>query len=259
MPKISVVIITLNEEGNIGRCIDSVKGVADEVVVVDSYSTDATEEICKQKGARFIQNRFADYVDQHRFADQQARHDIILTLDADEALSEELAASILEVKNDWQYDGYRMNRLTNYCGKWIRHSGWYPDTKLRLYDRKKGSWHGMRIHERYVLEKGNEAGFLKGDILHFSYVSVSDHVLQANKFTDITALAAYEQGKRSGICRILLSPVVKFLRDYFLNLGFMDGYYGFLVCQISANATFLKYVKLRELHKRKLLPAKDGS
>ncbi len=255
MPKISVIIITLNEEENIGRCIDSVKDVADEIVVVDSYSTDKTEEIVKKKKTKFILNKFEDYVKQHEFANKQVSYDHILTLDADEALSDELKESIINAKKYWKHDGYSMNRKTNYCGKWINHSGWYPDIKLRLYDRRKGKWTGEKIHEKFSLMEGCTKGRLKGDILHYSFNSITQHVNQANKFTDLTAQAAYENGKKSTNFKIFFNPIVKFIRDYFINLGFLDGYYGFIICQISANATFLKYVKLKQLYKlSKTLP-----
>jgi glycosyltransferase involved in cell wall biosynthesis len=254
MPLISAVIITLNEEKNIGKCLDSLKAVADEIVVVDSFSTDQTELIVKEKGAKFFKHKFENYVTQHEFADKLATHDIILTIDADEVLSTELVDSILKVKKYWQCDGYSMNRMTNYCGKWIKHSGWYPDIKLRIYDRRKGKWIGQKIHERFILYEGSTREHLKGDLLHYSYFSISQHVNQANKFTDITALAAYEQGKKSRILNILFNPVFKFFRNYILHFGFLDGYYGYVICRISAHATFLKYIKLRQL---RLEPKKE--
>lgn len=251
MPLISAVIITLNEEKNIGKCLDSLKSVADEIVVVDSYSTDETERIANEKGAKFIKNKFDNYVAQHEFADKQATHDIILTIDADEVLSDELADSIQKVKKYWRCDGYSMNRMTNYCGKWIKHSGWYPDIKLRLYDRRKGKWMGQKIHERFTLLEGSAKGHLKGDLLHYSYFSISQHINQANKFTDITALAAYEQGRKSSVFDLVFNPAFKFFRNYILHFGFLDGYYGYVICRISAHATFLKYIKLRQLHLEK--------
>lgn len=248
MINLSAVIITYNEELNIGRCIDSVADIADEIVVVDSFSTDKTEEIVTEKGAKFIKHHFEDYVKQHVYADQQAKFDHIFSIDADEVVSPELKDSIIQVKENWERDGYTMNRLTNYCGKWIRHSGWYPDTKLRLYDRRKGKWEGIKIHECFVLSKGYAEGHLKGDLLHYSYHSVSQHIAQVNKFTDLTAHASFEKGKNTGTFKILVSPPVRFIRDYFLHLGILDGYHGFVICVISSHATFLKYVKLRQLH-----------
>ncbi|MEK6565704.1 MAG: glycosyltransferase family 2 protein, partial [Bacteroidota bacterium] len=134
MTRLSVVIITHNEEQNIARCLESIRGVADEIVVVDSFSTDKTRAICQKHGARFIRHKFEGHIEQKNFAMRQAKSPYILSLDADEALSPELRQSILDVKNNWASDGYRINRLTNYCGAWIRHCGWYPDTKLRLLD-----------------------------------------------------------------------------------------------------------------------------
>jgi glycosyltransferase involved in cell wall biosynthesis len=248
MPELSVVIITLNEEKNIARCITSVKEVADEVLVVDSLSADRTGEICRSLGATFVLHAWEGYSGQKNFANSIATHDHILSIDADEALSEELRKSILEIKTKWENDGYEMNRLTNYCGSWIRHGSWYPDRKLRLFDRRKAAWKG-EIHENLDL-KGRK-GFLKGDLLHYSYYSVSDHVRQANHFTDLVAAEAFSRGKKAGILKVLLSPCIKFLRDYIFLLGFLDGYHGFLVCRVSAWATFLKYTKLRQLHMMK--------
>src|SRR5258706_12624584 len=143
---ISDVIITYNEEKKIGRCIDSLKGVADEILVIDSFSTDGTEALCLQKGVRFIKNEFEGYTEQKNFGNKQSQYDFILSLDADEELSAELKKSILDVKNHLEFDGYTMNRLSNYCGKWIHHSGWYPDPKLRLWRRAKGECGGNFVH-----------------------------------------------------------------------------------------------------------------
>ena len=250
MPKLSAVIITLNEERNIGRCIDSLSGVADDIVVVDSGSADRTEAICREKGARFHYHAWEGYLEQKNHANSLAEHPHILSIDADEALSEPLRASILAVKDNMQADAYSMNRLTNYCGRWIRHGGWYPDTKIRIFHRDKFAWGGERIHE--VLEQKDPSGVvehLSGDLLHYSYYSIAQHIAQANHFTDLTALTAVEKGKKAGLAKILISPAVKFFRDYVVKLGFLDGYYGYVVCRISAQATFLKYAKIRQIRR----------
>lgn len=250
MPKLSAVIITQNEERNIGRCIDSLKGVADDIVVVDSGSTDNTEAICKEKGARFFYNKWEGYIEQKNFANDLAEHKYILSIDADEALSEQLRNSILEAKDSLEADGYEMNRLTNYCGKWIRHGGWYPDRKLRLFHRDKFEWGGEKIHEAMVMKEPNaHIEGLSGDLLHYSYYNISQHIAQANHFTNMTAELAVEKGKRSGMIKIIFSPAVKFIRDYIFKLGFLDGYYGYIVCRISAQATFMKYSKIRQIRK----------
>jgi len=250
MPKLSAVIITQNEERNIGRCIDSLKGVADDIVVVDSGSTDNTEVICKEKGARFFYNKWEGYIEQKNFANNLAEHPYILSVDADEALSGQLRDSILEAKDSLEADGYEMNRLTNYCGKWIRHGGWYPDRKLRLFHRDKFEWGGEKIHEAMMMKEPNaRIEGLSGDLLHYSYYNISQHIAQANHFTNMTAELAVERGKSSGMIKIIFSPVVKFIRDYIFKLGFLDGYYGYIVCRISAQATFMKYSKIRQIRK----------
>jgi len=248
MIPVSVVIITFNEERNIGRCIDSVQHVADEVVVVDSYSTDLTEQICKSKNVKFIRHPFAGHIEQKNFAITQAKYPHILSLDADEALDQTLIQSILAVKMDWRYDGYTMNRLTNYCGKWIYHCGWYADVKLRLWDSRKGKWGGINPHDKYVLTvPESKTKHLKGNILHYSYYSIEDHKKQAKYFSEIGARALFKKGKRGSLLKLIFSPVFKFVRDYIFNRGFMDGYYGFVICKISSWATYNKYKTLIQL------------
>lgn len=246
MIQLSVVIITHNEERNISRCLDSVKSVADDVVVVDSFSTDRTAELCQKAGARFVQHAFEGHIEQKNFAITQARYPHILSLDADESLSEQLQQSIATAKNNWTMDGYSMNRLTNYCGDWIHHCGWYPDRKLRLWDSRKGKWGGTNPHDKFELTVADsKTGYLQGDILHYSYYSKEEHYKQVYYFTDILANAQYKKGKRAPLVKLILSPAIKFISDYFFKLGFLDGKAGFSVCRISAYATFLKYKKLR--------------
>ena len=244
---LSVVIITFNEERNIGRCLESVRGIADEVVVVDSFSTDRTEAICRQHGATFRQHPFEGHIQQKNYALAQATHPYVLSLDADEALSPALQQSVRASKSHWAADAYEMARLTNYCGHWIKHTDWYPDRKTRLFDKRKGHWGGANPHDRVELEPGATRQRIGGDLLHYSYHSVSQHLGQLNYFTDIGARVAFEKGKKAPLPVLLLSPVLKFVKSYFLWLGFLDGYYGFVVCAISAFASFLKYVKLRQL------------
>jgi glycosyltransferase involved in cell wall biosynthesis len=248
MPKLSVVIITLNEEKNIGRCLESVNGVADEIVIVDSFSTDRTEEICRAYGARFIQHAFEGHIEQKNWAISQASYPHILSMDADEVLSDRLIRSIIEVKENWEFDGYFFNRLTSYCGKWIRHASWYPSRKLRLWDSRKGAWGGMNPHDQYILDKGASRKFLKGDLLHYSYYSIQQHLVQLNKFSEIAAQSYFKIGRRASWFNILFHPGWRFLRDYVIKLGFLDGFYGLVICLNSAHETFLKYAKLRQLH-----------
>lgn len=252
MPQLSVVIITFNEERNIGRCLDSIEGVADDVVVVDSYSTDRTEEICRAKGARFVPHKFEGHIEQKNWAITQAKYPCVLSLDADEALDEALKKSVQEVKSHWTHDGYTMNRLTNYCGQWIRHTGWYPDKKLRLFDSRKGSWGGYNPHDKYELTTpGATVKHLDGNILHYSYYSVEEHKAQQRKFAEISARAYFKAGVKPTFIKRYMSPVSRFFRNYFLKLGFLDGVNGLRISLIETRATYEKYRRLKELYRNK--------
>jgi glycosyltransferase involved in cell wall biosynthesis len=250
MVKLSVVIITRNEEKNIARCIDSIKDIADEILVIDSFSTDTTEEICKHKGAKFIQHAFQGHIEQKNYALQQTAYPNVLSLDADEALDETLKKSIAEVKESWKLDGYEMNRLSNYCGTWVKHCGWYPDRKLRLFDKRKGKWGGINPHDKFEIVPGGTVGRLKGDILHYSYYTIDDHYKQIEYFTTINAKASFVNGKRAPVWKLFIAPVVKFIKDYIIRLGFLDRQAGWQICRLSAWATYLKYKKLRALYKQ---------
>lgn len=248
MIKLSVVIITFNEEQNIARCLDSVKDVADEIVVVDSFSTDETEEICNRYNVRFIKNPFKGHIEQKNYAASLATYDYILSLDADECLSPELIESVKNAKANFEFDGYYLNRLSSYCGQWIYHCGWYPDQKLRLFNKTKGSWGGENPHDKYLMNPDAKTSKLKGDFLHYTFHTIQQHMNTVNSFSSIAALGRYRKGKKTNIFRIVYKPLAKFLFSYFFKLGFLDGYYGFIICINSAHSAFLKEVKLRELH-----------
>jgi len=248
---ISAVIITFNEEKNIERCILSLKSVVDEIVVVDSFSKDKTKEICLAHDVVFIEHAFKGHIEQKNWAYTQAKNNHVLSLDADEALSEELKKSVLAVKNNWRNDGYAFNRLTNYCGKWIKHCGWYPDVKLRLWDRRKGTWKGVNPHDCFEMEKGIKPIHLNGDLLHYSYYTIEEHIKQINYFTDIAANEYAQKGAKASLFKVFASTKFMFFKTYFLKLGILDGYYGWIISKNSAHATFLKYSKIRELQKRK--------
>lgn len=245
--ELSAVIITFNEQKNIRRCILSVKDVADEIIVVDSFSSDKTEEICLSLGVTFIKQQFLGYIEQKNFAIQQAKNTYVLSLDADEALSQKAKEEILKIKSHYDCDAYSFNRLTNYCNEgWIRHCGWYPDTKVRLWNKEKGAWGGTNPHDAVIMQQGANIKHLSGDILHYSYTSTTDHINQLNHFTTIGAQECRKKGKSCSIFLILLKTHWKFIRDYFFKGGFLDGWQGFRVCYISSFATFIKYVKLKE-------------
>jgi len=247
--KLSVIIITFNEDKNIGRCLDSITGIADEIIVVDSFSKDATEQICKSKGVKFVQHAFEGHIEQKNYAASLSSFTHILSLDADEALDDTLKKSILEVKANWKCDAYEMNRLTNYCGSWIKHCGWYPDRKLRLFDKTKGKWGGTNPHDRYEIQKGASTGYLKGDILHYSYYTIEDHYKQIEYFTNISSKEAFQKGKHAPLIKVYMSPMLKFIQSYIIKLGFLEGSAGWTICRLSAWASYMKYKKLRALYK----------
>lgn len=244
--QLSAVIITKNEERNIRRCIESVIDLVDEVLVVDSESADDTRTIAASLGAKVIVQPFLGYVEQKNFALARASSDYVLSLDADEALSPELQAAIAKAKTSWTRDAYSFNRLNNYCGRWIRHSGWYPDRKIRLLDRRKGQWGGINPHDTIILSDDARKGRLKGDLLHYSYISVQEHIERTHKYAEIMAAALFRTGKKAGFAKIYLNPAFTFVKKYFFQLGFLDGYYGWIICRITAYYTFLKYIRLKE-------------
>lgn len=255
MPQqLSAVIITYNEARNIGRCLQSLAGVADEIVVLDSFSTDETEAICRQFGVRFFQHAFDGHIEQKNRALTYAQHHQVLALDADEALDEPLRNAILKEKTaGFPKTGYTMNRLTNYCGKWVWHSGWYPDRKLRLFDRRKARWGGVNPHDKIELAPGSSSAQLPGDLLHYSYYTVEEHLLRARKYADIAAKAMHRSGKSGVWWRVVVSPAAKFIRNYFLKAGFLDGRTGLIICRISALETYWKYQNLRNMRTLLLL------
>lgn len=249
MEKLSVVIITLNEERNLGRCLESVRSLADEILVVDSCSADRTAEIARSFGARIIEQPFLGHIEQKNFAADHATHNWVLSLDADEALSPELEDSIRKALANPAVDAYKMNRLTNYCGKWVRHSGWYPDRKARLWDRRKGRWGGQNPHDKWELSSGTDYGKLRGDLLHYSYYTLSEHLKQIEKFTEIAARASVREGKDCSVFKVVFGGCWKFIHSYIIKLGFLDGYTGFLVCSFSAYSSFAKYAKIRQYNR----------
>ncbi len=251
MIKLSAVIITLNEERNIGRCIESLKSVADEILVVDSISTDRTKAICESYGVRFVEQKFLGYVEQKNFALKLASFDHVLSLDADEALDERLQQEILRIKKDFKSDGYEFNRLTQYNGFWVRHCGWYPDTKLRIVKKDKARWVGNNPHD--ALNVDGVVSHISGDLLHYSYDSISSHVLQTNKFSTIEAHSLFTKGKRATLMKLVTRPPYQFFKDYILKRGFLDGKYGFIICFINSLYVLLKYAKMMDMQaKRKV-------
>lgn len=246
MNKISVILITKNEERNIERCLQSVAPVADEVVVVDSFSEDATAEICARYNTRFVSHVWEGYSGSKNFANSLATYDIILSIDGDEALSKTLVQSIKELKEREIADNevFAMNRLNNYCGQWIKGCGFYPETKVRLWRKGFAHWEGL-IHEWLVYERPPKTTFLKGDLLHYSWTTPEGFRKQQFHFAELGAQSYYERGKKTGILPWLFSPSVNFIRTYIIKGGFLYGRTGFSICRTMMQANRYKYNLLR--------------
>ncbi len=249
MSKISAIVITFNEEKSIGRCIDSLAQVADEIVVIDSFSKDLTRIISENKGARFIEHPFNGHIEQKNFALSQTKHDYVISLDADEYLSDELIESILIIKESWPYEAYRMNRLSTYGNKWIRRGNWYPDKKVRLWNKSLGKWGGKNPHDRVILKKGVEFLHLKGDILHRAYEDSSETLKKIQAYSDIYA---NQNGGReaSSVLKIILRASFTFFKSYIIKRGIFDGFEGLMVAMAESNHTFYKYAKLYEANRK---------
>jgi len=247
MHPLSVVIITFNEEQNIARCIRSVEKVADEIIVLDSYSKDSTVDIARGLGATIFQEKFRGYIGQKNLAMQLASHNYILSLDADEALDDTLVKSILAAKEDFPHRAYRMNRCTNYCGRFMSHGLWYPDKKIRLFDRRIAKWGGLNPHDKIELQQGFTYLHLKGNILHYAFDSAEDLIWRNNRISSIAAMSLYNSGRRSSWLKMLVRPSWAFVNGYFFRLGFLDGFEGFSFAVNISHQVFLKYSKLYKL------------
>lgn len=241
--KISATIIAVNEERNIARAIESLR-CCDEIVVVDSGSIDRTVEIAEKLGARVIESPWRGYAGQKNYASEQATHDWVLSIDADESLSEALEAEIWQIKKSGaQYDAYTMPRLAQYLGRWILHSGWYPDRKVRLYDRRKARWFGDYVHESVKVT--GTVGHLESNLLHFTCNSLTEHLKTMDRYTTLAAEQLVDQKLVIHWGRIVFDPLWTFFRTYFLKQGFRDGLEGLCIAYMAALYNFLKYAKAR--------------
>lgn len=241
--KISATIIACNEERNIARAIESLR-CCDEIIVVDSGSTDRTVEIAQKLGARVIEMPWKGYASQKNYASEQAAHDWVLSIDADESLSEALEAEIWQIKKSGpQYDAYTMPRLAQYLGRWILHSGWYPDRKIRLFDRRKARWEGDYVHESVRVD--GVVGHLESNLLHFTCNSLAEHLRTMDRYTTLAAEQLVDQKVDIHWRRIVFDPLWTFFRTYFLKQGFRDGLEGLCIAYMAAFYNFVKYAKAR--------------
>lgn len=248
MIKISVVIIAFNEEKDIGRCLDSVAGIADEVLVLDSFSTDHTEAICRKYGVRFEQHAFDGYVSQKNRALKMASFDYILSLDADEALSEEAREEVKNARSDWSHDGYIFKRRNSYCGHWMRFTTWYPDRKLRLFDRRTATWTGLDPHDYIRMNPGSSVKRMKGHLLHWAIHTTEEQLAKTEQFARISAKYYFDKGIKPVLGSVVFHSAWRWFREYCINLGILDGKAGWQVARFSALYVWKKYYYLRQLY-----------
>jgi len=232
MTKISAVIITKNEEQNIRRCLESVTQVTDKIIVVDSHSTDNTVSICREYQVEVFQLEWKGYAHAKNFGIGKTNNDYILSIDADEVLSEPLIHSIQRVKEQMT-GAFSFNRLSNYCGQWIHHCGWYPDRKLRIFPKNKAQW--------------------SGDLLHYSFRSLSDHIQRVDRYSRLAAEELVQKNEDLLYLKLIVLPVFKFIKSYLLQGGFIDGFLGFCICSISGFDVFLRYAKAIHLKRMRVI------
>lgn len=252
MNALSVVIITFNEEKNIGRCIASVKTVADEVVVIDSFSHDRTVEIARSMGATVKQSPFDGYINQKNKAINEASNNYVLLLDADEFLSEELASSVLKEKENFAFRAYSMKRCNIFRGSYIRHGLWYPDRKLRLFDKRYAYCGGLNPHDMILMKETTKVKLLDGDMYHNTFANVEAYRRRNNEVSTVIAQSMFDAGIRRSRAKIIVSPLWSFINGYFLRLGFLEGYNGFIIAVLTAQQSFAKYQKLRQLQRQQI-------
>jgi glycosyltransferase involved in cell wall biosynthesis len=245
VPKLSVTVITKNEAADIGNSLESVR-FADEVIVVDSHSIDDTVAIARRHTDRVVVRDWAGYIDQKNYAASLAAHDWILSVDADERVTPELAAEVrARLQSDPREAAFRIPRVTWHLGRWIRTTDWYPDYQLRLYDRRSAQWTGGYVHESVTVR--GQTGQLRGELQHYAYRDVADHLETIDRYTTLAARQMHEEGRRAGLLQLAGHPPLAFLRNYLAHGGIRDGIPGFVISALNAYYVFLKFAKLWEL------------
>lgn len=246
---ISVVIITYNEEKRLEPALKSVVDIASEIVVVDRFSGDNTVKVAKKYTERVFQRKWTNFADQKNFANSKASCPWIFSLDADERVSSELRDEIIQMKDEEpECSGFTMPRQTYYLGRWIRHSGWYPDRKLRLFRKDSARWEGEYVHESLVIE--GKVNALKGSLHHFTYRNIRDHLERINAFSDLGAQKLYARGQKCRWYHLAIVPFLNFLKSYFWRAGFLDGFAGFVIATLHGYSVFVRYAKLKEIWKK---------
>lgn len=246
--KVSAVIISYNEELDIRRCLESLVDVADEIYVLDSFSSDKTESICREFGVRFEQHAFDGYVSQKNRALRSASYDHVLSLDADEALSERLKAQVLRLKEEWTHDGYVFNRRNNWCGRWMKFTTLYPDRKLRLFDRRKARWCGLDPHDFVRMDPDSTVARTRGDLLHWAIHTLQEQQEKTDQFARISAQSYFDRGIPARRTSAAGHCAWRWFREYCVRLGFLEGKAGWQIARYSALYAWKKYYYLRQLY-----------
>ncbi len=244
---LTAVVIAKNEAHQIERCLRALQQVANEIVLVDSGSTDNTAVLARLLGANVVEYNWQGYAQNKNYGNALAQSDWIISVDADEVLSEELIQSIQQLQMS-DNEVYALDRMNNYCGTWVKHSGWYPDWKPRIFNRKQVQWQGDFVHETLAIPSRCKVIKLKGKLWHYSYNSREDHLRKINHYTTLSAKALFQKGKKSSFLHIWIYPLVRFFKTFFLKLGFLDGKTGWYISQYNTYMIHLKYKKLKQLH-----------
>lgn len=250
MSTIAAAIITFNEEKNIERCILGLLDCVDEIVVLDSFSTDKTQEICGRYPIKFIQKKWEGYAQTKNDLNDVIEMDYIFSIDADEVPDETLKAEISNIRKSDFTGIYVINRKTNYCGKWIKYCGWYPEYKARIFPKNHARWEGDFVHEHLDYSSNLEVKNLEGNLEHYSYHTVQDHQIRAEKYALLGARKYFSEGKKTFFLKPLLSAIAKYINVLIFKKGFLDGYFGFKIAWISAKSTRIKYKELIRLNNK---------
>jgi glycosyltransferase involved in cell wall biosynthesis len=246
MPDLSVVIITHNEASNIERCLNSVLRISSDIIIIDSFSTDNTLAICKNYPVRLEQKKWEGYADQKNYGNDLAKNDWILSIDADEEISEKLASEIKEEFKNPQFDCYEIPFRTNFCGHWLSFGHWNPEKHIRIFNKKAVRWNTDAVHEGLTIGKNFRVKLFKGKMNHFTISSLDQYRKKNNYYIELAAQKMAAKNKTAGFIKLYLSPAYRFIHSYFLKLGFLDGYYGYVIAKETARVAYLKYKKISE-------------
>jgi glycosyltransferase involved in cell wall biosynthesis len=249
MTDLSVVIITHNEASNIERCLNSVLRISSDIIVIDSFSTDNTIALCKEYNLTVEQKKWEGYASQKNYGNMLAKNDWVLSIDADEEISEELAKEILAEFKEPHYNCYEIDFRTNFCGKWLSYGHWNPEKHIRIFNKKEVQWNTDAVHEGLIVRKSMSVKRFKGKIYHYTIKSLDQYRKKNDYYIELAAKKMAAKNKKAGFIKLYLSPAYRFVHSYFLKLGFLDGYYGYVIAKETARVAYLKYDKIHDYTK----------